>query len=480
MSTPQTASSVDGPHTHVPATDGSRPGRPPSPAGRLRATWGNLGCLVPVVGPLGLIALVRLGQQSVTAANRADTYTVLEPLRREIARAPFHPKGSVFAAADLEARFAWEPMFLVFVVVAVGVVCFCARLLWDVVREHPAPSAGPLADPPSNRQRLKFAAALLGGVVIAMGAFRLTGAAPELMRDTILDPVLSRTLAKEGHALSMVDRVLSIFAHLTFVAAILVTAAAGAALWLPRFEGSPEVDPAQLRAHLALQWRRLHHVLYAGALLLVAAVLQQATIYGWAPALTRGSADAHREEKAARVTQAAVVASRLHLAQGLLAADSIARQPLPADAAEARRLDSAIAAGRVRVAQAAAESARAHARLRGDTVALNHRIAVLTGLAERMDRAGAAMMQRSIGLVYTLLLAVLYVPAALLLMGRARALAAIEVDGGSTAPAADRDAWLTRHGLAFSLANHWGKALTVLSPWLTAGPAAFLSQYLSG
>lgn len=448
----------------------------------LVAEWRNRASLLPIVGPVATVLLVAYGQKTVASADRAYTSTVLEPLRREIARTQFQPKNAALATADLEARFAWEPMFLLFVLVAVGVMLYCVRMLWEAYREHHAQSPRAPTMPARLARRPVTFGLCLGLATLVVGiAFARSGIAAELMRDAILDPVLLEAFPKQEHARWMVDWVLWIFGILTFVAAAMVTAAGAAALWTPPFaDAKLAARPTLLSEHLAEQWRGLHRTLHAGALLLVAAVLQQATLYGWAPALTRGAADAIREVKAERVAHAAGIAGRFQQARGSLAADSILLRARLPGAASAASLDTAVAAGALRVTAAAAASARANAQLSRDTVLLNRRIAVLEGLAERMDRATAATMQRSIGLVYTLLLAVLYVPAALLLMRRARALAAAESAAAGDDSQAARDAWRARHGLAFSLTNHWGKALTVLSPWLTAGPAAFLSQYLSG
>ena len=73
---------------------------------------------------------------------------------------------------------------------------------------------------------------------------------------------------------------------------------------------------------------------------------------------------------------------------------------------------------------------------------------------------------------YTLFLAAVYVPALLVLQGRAEALA------GARLPAPQKEEWLRKRGLAASLSEHLPRVVAILGPFL-AGPLGDLIGFLT-
>lgn len=404
----------------------------------------------------------------------------LHHLGKELVSVAPRPGSGLLTAHDVAARFAWQSSLVLFVVLAglatVGGACFIQASLRD---------SG------VGRGRRHFPIAVTAALaLLAVVAFGVAYRWPDayMVRTDVLLPFIQQVFGDTSPEKGLVESAQLIFRASAFTASSFLVLAAGAALVLPAKDHQAS-DPSWMDAkeHLARQWRRLVHSLYIGAALLVVAIVHQTAFFGWAKALAESVVAAEAEiriEAAARVDSAQAGADR-SWALLQLYEDEHSRAQARRRAAKGPT-EQRVAAEQVRAAAGAVAARKAE--LRGDTLyrnsvrfqagrdthaaklasdrarAVSARVAVLTDAA--ISRAG--------GLVYSLLLGVMYLPAALVLLERARALSE-QVRDTET----ERRQWRTDHGLAFSLSTQWSKALAVLSPWLASFPAAqFLLKVL--
>ena len=81
------------------------------------------------------------------------------------------------------------------------------------------------------------------------------------------------------------------------------------------------------------------------------------------------------------------------------------------------------------------------------------------------------------GVVYTSLLAAIFLPALAILRTRLRALAEVECPGKTEE---EQTKWLTQRGLIATLPKQVASALAVLAPLLVGGPGSLLAKLLGG
>lgn len=434
----------------------------PTPARSGRA-W--LAFLVPPAG----VALVQglmhlLYHLPFPCDGRPGCNSELALLKTELTAAAPRVRDGVLNAYDVAARFGWQSSLVVLVVVA-GLAA--AAGAWFI---H-----GSLHDSGFGRRpRLR----MLGiAAALALGAGVLFRNDAYMIRSDLLLPLVGRVFGDPSPEARLVEAAARVFRVSTTVAVVFLTFAAGAAL-LGR-TGAEAGSPAPAE-HLARQSRRLTLTLYAGAALLVAAIVQQTAFFGWANALTGATV--------AGVEQARMeAAARVDSAQATL------------DRSRAGRLAAAAALSEARAAQAAAKGAAARGAAAATARALSERLGAATrtfradsavldavkfqagrdtavarlaaaraeAVSRRVSMVTDAAVSRGGGLVYSLLLAVMYLPAALVLRERARVLAE-QVPGGE----AERKKWREDNGLAFSLPIQWSRVVAVLAPMLASVPAA--------
>ena len=116
------------------------------------------------------------------------------------------------------------------------------------------------------------------------------------------------------------------------------------------------------------------------------------------------------------------------------------------------------------------KQALAHDSIRGGTRE-GATQATMKRIGELMSRA----ITRGGGLVYTILLAVTYLPAALVLMERAWELSFV-APSVADKTATGRQEWRVKQGVGFTLGDQWTRILAVLSPVLASGSAVALAE----
>jgi hypothetical protein len=433
----------------------------PAPAGSGRA-W--LACLVPPAGVALVQGLIHLLYHLPFPCDGAEgCKSELLPLGKELAAAAPGVRDGVVNAYDVAARFGWQSTLVLLValagVAAVGGTC----LLYGSLRDSGA------------RGKWRWIA-LAAPAAAAGGAAWWAWNDAYMIGSDLLLPLMRKVFGGDTHVAGMVEGAQRYFRVSTVVAVALLALAAGAAL-LGHGAGPGAPSPAE---HLARQSRRLTLTLYAGAALLVAAIVHQTAFFGWAGALTGATVagvDRARMEAAAQVdsAQATLDRSRARLL-GATAELGRARAAL----AEARGPAAKRAAGKV-VGARTADVAGHAAAFRADSAALDAvrfqagrdtavaRLAAARAeaVSRRVSMVTDAAVSRGGGLVYSLLLAVMYLPGALVLRERARALSG-QVAGGE----AERKKWREDNGLAFSIPIQWSRVVAVLAPMLASFPAA--------
>lgn len=392
--------------------------------------------------------------------SRERCVSTLEALHLEITG--LGVDSAIVEAYDVAARFTWQSTLVLFLVVAALASVAAAYLVWQSLRSCSIyPPVWSIA---------AFA-------VMALGVFVYILFRPDtfLILDDLLVPLVQRVLVAGADVQNLIERTQRLFRAAAFTSSALVVIAAGAALLPPKPARSTRV-----KDHLVDQWRRLTHALYAGAALLVSALVFQVAFFGWARTLTEATA---AEMEKQRIVAMANL-NRLQSYQDRVGAPFVTMRARMS-AAEARLkaastgLDSAAAREEIR-------TLRARYRAAGDAFladSLLHSAQVLqvardtararvnasraAAVATRVALITDAAIAKAGGLVYSTLLLVMYLPAALILLERARGLSLLVADTEK-----ERQAWRVDNGIAFSFTTQWVKALAVLSPALASIPAA--------
>lgn len=369
--------------------------------------------------------------------------------------------NATLAAYDVAGRFAWQSTLVLFLAVAMLVTIIGSYLAYRALKESGVGGAE---------------AFLVLLVPLAMTVFAQAALSPHnnLLLVDILDPLVRKAFSPETYPADLITTTQSLFKGAAFMSSSIVVIAAGSAL-LTRTAAAP----LDQKEHLVNQWRRLKHALFAGAALLVSAVLFQAAFFGWAHSLTQAvTADVEQNQLGvlSRVAKAradlephraeyASVRSGLEAELKRLGADTVS-------AAARQRLFPLRNALDAAAARYRPDSVRVDSLLRAlpaDTAGFRIAAAPVTSAAARIDQLTTAGITQAGGLVYSVLLLVMYLPSALILMERARAMSLAQ---GTTET--ERDEWRRRHGLAITLWSQWTKVLAVLAPALSSIPAAKL------
>jgi hypothetical protein len=448
---------------------------------RMRA-WTDQAFLIPLVAvPAAWLASYVLYRWIIVCGGgglfRCTGGSGLRALREPLAALPLEADAAVRIAHDVAARFAWQPTLVAFVVVALSVVASC----WYLIHRSFQDSVPWYHDD----RRL----AILTNVLFAIGAV-LVGLLSWsrfpiwIVHTEVLAPTLQAALGPNDPAVRTAEQIQHLLQVLASVAAVFVIGAASAALltpiWTPaqREHMRPEII-ADYTDHLADQWRRLSLTLYAGAALLVAAVVHQSTMYGWGNAF----ANAMAETRTLRVTGGKASLDSLNvelkIAQARVVLDTAQRavSDLPARKARSdslRREVAVLAFGVDSTRQALVRDS-----IGGGTREVATR-ATMVRIGELMTRA----ITRGGGLVYTILLAVTYLPAALVLVERAWELSFVAAPAGEEPAAGQtakggakrREDWRIAEGVGFSLGDQWTRIIAVLSPVLASSGAVALAE----
>lgn len=382
------------------------------------------------------------------------------------------PRGAALAAYDVAGRFAWQSTLVLFLAVAVLVSVIGAYLTYRALKESGIRGA----------EGVLLVIVPLGVAVFAQAA--LTPHDNVLLNDVLL-PVVGAASEQEPYLTRLIGWTQAVFRGAAFVASSIVVLAASVSL-LRNAAGGPVGD----KEHLVNQWRRLKHALFAGAALLVSAILFQTAFYGWAHSLAQAvTAEVEQDQRAvlarAAAERAALEPLRIdHAAAQTGLNDEIRRH-------DAGMADTTSAAGRQRLvtlrtaATAAAalyrpDSARVDSLLgaaHADTARIRIRAAPFAAVAARVDQLTTAGVAQAGGMVNSILLLVMYLPGALILLERARDLSithAVGPDGKPATTEKQREQWRADNGIGFSFWSQWPKALAVLAPALSSIPAAKL------
>jgi hypothetical protein len=438
---------------------------PPAETEKLRS-WTPAACLIPWVGvPVVFAASYGLDHWIIRCLGRPAATCDDRPLRilttaLEALNLRAGVNESIRLTYDLAARFTWHPTFVAFLVVAIGTILACAYLI-DGSLDQSLPNYQAKGRPWS------IGGLAAGAVVVGLvGYYRF---APWILHTGILMPILES--ATDASGVRVAKEVQQVFQSLAFIGSAMVVAAAGAALLTPiRAHGEADEEQFRIR-HLTDQWRRLSFTLFAGAALLVTAVVYQTSLYAWADSFAKAvvaTRDAQTHAAAAKLGQAQ---AELAFAQARLVRDTAKPGGKETPAWKAR-LDSS----QVLVSQAEFRLATVTREVAMDSTATGMRVRELGATMTRVSELTTTAITRGSGLVYTILLAMTYLPAALVLMERARELSYAQPDAGAND--AERATWRTNQGIAFSLGTQWSKAIAVLSPLIASGGAAYLFNLL--
>jgi hypothetical protein len=425
--------------------------------------WTNYACLIPLAGvPLAWLISVILsrwmigcGGELLLSCRAAVLFGPLSAGLKSLGLSRSDP--AVRAAYDIAARFAWQPTLVTFVVVALGSGLAC----WYLAHRSLVES---LPDVDAENREVVI---LVGGVLIGVVGWH---SYPQWVVHTeVLQPILAAAFSDGSHIVSAASTAQRLFQVLAVLASYFVIAAASAALLTPTRD--QRSDAAGQIRHLTEQWRRLSFTLFAGAVLLVSAVVHQTALYGWGAAFSKALLEA--EVAATEQQRAAVDTARVSkgIAAARLSADTFSFKaeslsPPLRRAAIARRdtLRRKVAATTYVVDSLSRLFER-------DTAVATARARRLAATMDRVNTLTAAAITRGAGLVYSVLLAMTYLPAALVLMERAREIS----ESASGKPTeSERAKWRIDRGIGFSIGTQWSKALAVLSPLLASGSAAVL------
>lgn len=379
------------------------------------------------------------------------------------------PGGPILAAYDVAGRLAWQSTLVVFLAVASLVGVICAYLAYRAMQESGVRGATGLM-------------AVLVVLALTVSTQAALNPRDNLLLTDMLVPLIDAAFAQEPFLKKLIGETQSLFKGAAFMASSIVVMAAGTAL-LKNAGGSGIGE----KEHLVNQWRRLKHALFAGAALLVSAVLFQAAFFGWAHSLT--------EAVTAEIEQEQLVAlSRVALARAAMEPQEVeyaaARSGLAAelnrraaDTLSAAALQQLLPLRRVLDATAARyrpDSVRVDSLMRAlpaDTAGIRIAAVPVAAAAARIDQLTTAGITQAGGLVYSVLLLVMYLPAALILLERARDLSLVHATGSTGQPARtekEREQWRADNQIGFTFWSEWTKALAVLAPALSSIPAAKL------
>jgi hypothetical protein len=437
----------------------------PGEAGRL-ARW------VPVVPPLAVLAAWLLSHLVYNLTIPCVGFTrdracvgSLAVLRREIDGLSL-AQGPILAAYDVSARFAWQSALVLFLAVAGLVSAIALYLAYGAMRESGT----------EDRAARGYVAAIGGAAgVVALGVFFASG--DYLPLTDILTPLVTAAFKPQDHPLRIIETTQAIFRAAAFTASGIVVVAAGMALLHYR-----KGIRLERRDHLANQWRRLNNALFAGAALLVSAVLFQAAFFGWGRNLTEAVAKGLDQGNQATIARFNSARAALHSLQlpdttaGRLQAAARDRLSTATTATDSAAIRSEILALQMAF-DTAARKARSDSLTRAferDTALARVSAVRVAAAAAQVEKVTTMAVTQAGGLVNSVLLLMMYLPAALILLERARELSFAEAEGADGKPVteAQREQWRKDNGIAFSFASQWTKGLAVLAPTLASVPIA--------
>ena len=380
--------------------------------------WTSWAALVP---PLAVGITWWIGQ--VIYDRAVASGGPLSALKTRIEALGLQSDAAVRQANEMAARFAWHPTVVALFAVALGTIAACWYLIHHSLRDA---------------ARAEVPAALWNGVIAIAageGTMRVWDWNPEwLLRTQVLTPLLDEALGTNNHTSEIAALVTRSAQALTAVAACFVVVAAAAALLTPRID--PSEDPVgENTRKLPDQWRRLTFTLYAGAALLVTAVVHHTSLAGWSAAYVSAMRETERDSIRARVDTLANANALLALAKAQFERDSLTatvKRTTP-------RRDSLRKASRD---QAARVDSLTYA-IALDTMAAAARIQRADSTMAHVDRLTTAATKSGGGLFYSLLLALAYLPAALILMERAKELSEVAKPDTDNADRAD---WRRKRG----------------------------------
>lgn len=469
--------------------------------------WSDQAFLIPLISlPVAWLASYLLYRWIIVCGGdrfgRCTGESGLRQLREPLAGLPLEADAAVRVAHDVAARFAWQPTLVAFVVVALGSIASC----WYLIHRSMQDSVPWYC----RREALLFNAAILL-VAVVLGVLSWTRFPVWIVHTEVLGPTLQAALGADDPAVHTAEQIQHLFQVLAVVSSAFVIGAASAALLTPIRIPPAEPPPApegetdeqkaareaaekdkqeqedkakvgRFTTHLADQWRRLSLTLYAGAALLVAAVVHQSFMYAWGNAFAEAMAETRTLR--AQLGKAAVdsLDADLKIAQARVTLDT-ATQRVESPAAETLLARPELSR---HVALLAFRADSAKHELARDTVGAGTQKGATQATMKRIGDLMSRAITRGGGLVYTILLAVTYLPAALVLMERAWELSFVAQQHGLLGGAADgqgttgnaqlRDQWRVREGVGFSLGDQWTRILAVLSPVLASGSAVALTE----
>ncbi|HEU4561841.1 MAG TPA: hypothetical protein VFS20_28710 [Longimicrobium sp.] len=355
---------------------------------------------------------------------------------------------------EMVARFAWHPTAVALIVVALGTIAACGYLIHHSLCD----ALGEKVARRWKRWIAILAAAVFVGLLLVNPRW--------ILRTEVLAPLLEQALGRDSHASHVAEVIMNLAQALTFVAACCVVLAAAAALLKPRIDPGEDFVSENTRK-LPDQWRRLTFTVYAGAALLVTAVVHHTSLAGWGAAYASAMAETRRDSIRVRVDSLASVKAALDLATATFNLDSLT------DSADAVGRNRKNELGPERKAAQASHDSLTHAIIL-DTMAIAARIERADTAMKHVNELTTAAIRNGGGLLYTLLLMLTYLPAALILMERAKELSeAANPDTDN----ATRATWRNDQRIEFSFSTQWGKLLAMFSPLIASSGLAFLFDF---
>lgn len=233
----------------------------PAPSRRTLLAW--LPAWLPVVGLIVTAAIT-------TALIRTVAYCIggsngCVPHEPTLVQSPIGGSGLPFA--ELRGRLYWSLTVVFYTVTVAGALVISTVSALDALRSD------------SRRRKTLIGVGIGVGIVVVVAAVFLLPGAYEF---TFNKKLFQATIYKLTNAEVFVDAI-EIAAAITFVVlALAATALLRDASRRPIDQGNAEAKAIELRTGLS----RLRHLLFVGALALVAGTLQTEALYSWAMSLT--------------------------------------------------------------------------------------------------------------------------------------------------------------------------------------------------
>jgi hypothetical protein len=353
--------------------------------------------------------------------------------------------SAIRSAYDVAARIAWQPTLFAFIAIAVGAAIAL------VIASYRALITGGTTKP-----RAAGLVSIVAVVALVVGVVSYAEFERYIIRREVLEPLIEA--AGAGTSLvQMFERNQRVFQAVIASLTLLVVGAACCSLVV----ADDGHNNRQKARDLAAQWRCLSLALFCGAMVLVAAIAHQTAAYAWGSAYSHAAGDAEH----LRIRKLVAEVDNIRGLDALLQAQT-RRDTVAMDTATRRLTRDSV---NVVLATSALTLRKALTMLEADSLRSAQASLRRTALISRVNDLASSAITRGGGVAYSILLALLYVPAAAILARRARELSEAENEPAK---------WRSDNEIAFSFGATWTKILAVLSPLLASGGAIAVLKLL--